>query len=133
MNRLTLSKLSAIVLSAAVAAAGLTAHAETDSQRPSRGDWMLKKMDKDNSGTIDREEFRAPGLEYFKKLDANGDGVVSLDEFTARTDERFAKMDANGDGVLDQEELKEAHKKMRKSHGMNKDKDRNTAEQPAQR
>lgn len=133
MNRLTLGKLSAIVLSAAVAAAGLIAHAETDSKRPSHGGWMLKKMDKDNSGTIDREEFRAPGIEYFKKLDANGDGVISLEEFTARTDERFAKMDANGDGMLDREELKDAHKKMRKSYGMSKGKHRNTAEQPAQR
>src|SRR5690625_7576117 len=104
MKRHEPNQLAAAALVAALAAAGLTAHAgEQDRSRPAPAEWMLKKLDRDEDGVITREEFRAPALERFDKLDTNGDGMISREEWTAGVDARFDRMDANGDGRLDRE------------------------------
>jgi Ca2+-binding EF-hand superfamily protein len=88
----------------------------------------LKKLDRDNDGSISREELGAglmaraaqsqPGnptggrfgieqlLARWKESDKNGDGKWTKDEVPERAAERFAQIDTNGDGVIDEAELK---------------------------
>lgn len=51
-----------------------------------------------------------------KKVDVNQDGKVDLNEFLAHAEQRFTKMDLNSDGFLTLEEGREAHKQMRTKH-----------------
>jgi len=54
------------------------------------------------------------GKELLEKIDANEDGKVDLDEYLAHSNERFTRMDIDGDGYVVAEEMREAHKQMRK-------------------
>jgi len=57
-------------------------------------------MDKDNSGTVTRDELRTHKMGIFFNLDRNGDGVLTREELPRLTDEEFQAMDADGDGKI---------------------------------
>ena len=57
-------------------------------------------MDKDNSGTVTRDELRTHKMGVFFNLDRNGDGVLTRDEVPRLTDEEFQAIDADGDGKI---------------------------------
>ena len=81
---------------------------------------MFKKADKDNDGTLDKEEAKAmPRVsKNFDAIDADKDGTVSLDEVKAamksmhgkgmheKGKAAFQKADKDSDGTLDKEEAK---------------------------
>jgi Ca2+-binding EF-hand superfamily protein len=75
----------------------------------------LKSADKDNDGTLSREELEAYALDRLvqrmanrmeRRLDVNGDGVVTVDEIEKQRGKEFAALDRNDDGVLDRSELR---------------------------
>jgi Ca2+-binding EF-hand superfamily protein len=79
----------------------------------------FKKADKDNDGTLDKEEAKAmPRVaKHFSKIDSDNDGTVSLDEIKAsakqggksmhdKGEHAFKKADKDNDGTLDKEEAK---------------------------
>ena len=80
---------------------------------------QFKKADKDNDGTLTKEEAKAmPHVaKHFKEIDNDNDGTVSMDEIRAfmkshkddahkRGEERFKKADKDNDGTLTKEEAK---------------------------
>lgn len=99
---------------AALLAATVSASADQPAAKPAMAkaphgpELLVKKLDTNGDGTVDRDEFVAGAVkkqqQRFEKLDANGDGALSLDEFTASTagqaDGMFKRLDADGDGKL---------------------------------
>ena len=79
-------------------------------------DAAFKAADKDNDGTLDKEEAKAmPRVaKNFDAIDANHDGTVSMDEIKAfmktamreKGEAAFKKADKDNDGTLDKEEAK---------------------------
>lgn len=80
---------------------------------------QFKKADKDNDGTLTKEEAKAmPHVaKHFKEIDTDKDGTVSMDEIRAygkprkegaheHGKERFNKADKDNDGTLTKEEAK---------------------------
>jgi len=51
-----------------------------------------------------------------KRVDTNQDGKVDLNEFLANAEARFQKMDLDSDGYVTAEERREVGKKMREKH-----------------
>ena len=51
-----------------------------------------------------------------EKVDSNQDGNVDLDEYLAHAQDRFNSLDLDSNGFVTQEEAKEAMKKMRQEH-----------------
>jgi len=112
---MTVSKL-AIALSAAVAFL-IPLAAVSAEERGARMEAHFKAADKDNDGSLTREEAKAmPRVaKKFDAIDADKNGAVSLSEIQAakkqmgkeahkRGAERFKAADKNGDGMLDREE-----------------------------
>jgi Ca2+-binding EF-hand superfamily protein len=79
----------------------------------------FKKADKDNDGTLDRNEAKAMKQvsRHFDEIDKDKDGTVSLDEVKAalehakkgmheKGEAAFQKADKDGDGTLDKQEAK---------------------------
>jgi Ca2+-binding EF-hand superfamily protein len=79
----------------------------------------FKKADKDNDGTLDKEEAKAlKGVSmHFAEIDFDKDGTVSMEEITAhlssmkkqmhaKGEQNFKKADKDNDGTLDKEEAK---------------------------
>jgi Ca2+-binding EF-hand superfamily protein len=46
---------------------------------------------------------------HFKRLDSNNDGQIDTEEFNARLIAMFNRMDVNGDGLLSAEEMPKRH------------------------
>jgi len=79
-------------------------------------DTAFKAADKDNDGTLDKEEAKAmPRVaKNFDAIDANHDGTVSMDEIKAfmktamreKGEAAFKQADKDHDGTLDKEEAK---------------------------
>jgi len=77
---------------------------------------LLRKMDKNNNGTIDPGELKAARQsqakervnEIFEDLDANKDGKISKDEARGQLKTHFAELDRNKDGFIDRQELLDA-------------------------
>jgi Ca2+-binding EF-hand superfamily protein len=79
-------------------------------------DAAFKAADKDNDGTLDKEEAKAmPRVaKNFDAIDADHDGTVSMDEIKAfikttmheRGEAAFKAADKDNDGTLDKEEAK---------------------------
>jgi hypothetical protein len=102
---------SSLALTAAVSGASFADQA-------SRLESAFKRADKDNDGTLDKEEAKAlPRIaKNFDVIDADKDGTVSLDEIKAAMERRkgmhqkgkaeFEKADKDADGTLDKEEAK---------------------------
>ena len=108
--------LTALVGAAALLTPYLAASAE---ERGARMEAHFKAADKDNDGSLTREEAKAmPRVaKNFDAIDADKSGMVTLAEIQAamkkmakeahkRGVERFKAADKNGDGVLDREEAK---------------------------
>lgn len=64
---------------------------------------VLKKFDKDGSGSLDRAEFEAAGgtRSRFELLDKDKNGKVDIDEFRGAAIERFKQIDADRNGRID--------------------------------
>jgi hypothetical protein len=108
--------LTALVGAAALLIPYLTASAE---EHGSRMEAHFKAADKDNDGSLTREEAKSmPRVtKNFDAIDADKSGTVTLAEIQAgmkemakemheRGAERFKAADRNGDGTLDWEEAK---------------------------
>lgn len=108
--------LTALVGAAALLTPYLTASAE---EHGSRMEAHFKAADKDNDGSLTREEAKSmPRVtKNFDAIDADKSGTVTLAELQATTRkmakemhergaERFKAADRNGDGMLDREEAK---------------------------
>ena len=80
---------------------------------------QFKKADKDNDGTLTKEEAKAMPYvaKHFKEIDTDKDGTVSMDEIRTfmkyhnedahkRGEERFKKADKDNDGTLTKVEAK---------------------------
>ncbi|MEP7341930.1 MAG: hypothetical protein ABI977_29635 [Acidobacteriota bacterium] len=67
------------------------------------------KLDKDNDGTISRQEAmnarQDRGKQRLKRIDTNNDGQISRNEWNGNPD-AFSKLDANNDGIITKEEMK---------------------------
>ena len=114
---MTASKL-AIVFSAAVAFF-IPLLAMSAEDRGARMEAHFKAADKDNDGSLTRDEAKAMPrvLKKFDAIDADKSGTVTLVEIQAmqkkmgkeahkRGAERFKAADKNGDGMLDKDEAK---------------------------
>jgi len=75
---------------------------------------------------------KGKGMSHFVKLDTNNDGKVNLEEFTAgklaKAKKLFVKMDSDNDGSVTTEEMKVAAKaRAKKNGGHGKKKKKKTA------
>ena len=88
-------------------------------EKKHRMEEYFNKADKDNDGTLTKEEAKAmPHVaKHFKEIDTDKDGTVSMDEIRAfgkshkgdahqHGKERFKKADKDNDGTLTKEEAK---------------------------
>lgn len=95
--------------------------------RPSRA-MMFQKMDQNEDGVIDQNEFKTPRRNMLEKMDTDGDKSVTLEEMKTastkmreehrqrmekrmkeqdgRLEERFRKMDLNNNGSVTAEEAR---------------------------
>jgi len=89
--------------------------------RPEPGK-IFAQFDKDQSGTITKEELPERAAEHFSKMDTNGDGAISKEEFLEAVkkmrperpggpgrqgpdpEQIFKRLDKNTDGKLDKED-----------------------------
>jgi Ca2+-binding EF-hand superfamily protein len=96
----------------------------------------FKAADKDNDGTLDKEEAKAmPGVaKNFDKIDADKDGTVSMDELKAsmkhmkasmheQGQAKFKAADKDKDGTLDKEEAKAMPRVAKNFDAIDTDKD----------
>jgi Ca2+-binding EF-hand superfamily protein len=96
----------------------------------------FKAADKDNDGTLDREEAKAmPRVsKNFDAIDTDKDGTVSMDEIKAammhakhamqeKGEAAFKKADADNDGTLDKEEAKAMPRVAKNFDAIDTDKD----------
>ena len=96
----------------------LAADAGKPGEKKYRMEEHFKKADKDNDGTLTRDEAKAmPHVaKHFKEIDTDKDGTVSMDEIRAfmkshkdahrSGEERFKKADKDNDGTLTKDEAK---------------------------
>jgi Ca2+-binding EF-hand superfamily protein len=102
-----------------VPAFALAGSADKTGERKHQLEEQFKKADKDNDGTLDKNEAKAmPHVaKHFKEIDADKNGTVSMDEIRAfmkshkgdaheRGKERFNKADKDHNGTLTKEEAK---------------------------
>jgi Ca2+-binding EF-hand superfamily protein len=132
-----------IMLKLTVLAASLTAAAlvfalglaQAD-QHDGKLEAAFKKADKDNDGTLDKEEAKSmPRVaKNFGAIDADKDGTVSLDEIKAamknmkkgmheKGKAAFEKADKDADGTLDKEEAKAMPRVSKNFDAIDADKD----------
>jgi Ca2+-binding EF-hand superfamily protein len=99
-------------------------------------DAAFKKADKDNDGTLDKDEAKAmPRVSRnFDAIDTDKDGTVSMDEIKAAMKQAkktmhekgqaaFKKADADNDGTLDKEEAKAMPRVAKNFDAIDTDKD----------
>ncbi len=102
-----------------VPAFALADSADKSGEKQQRMEEQFKKADKDNDGTLTKEEAKAiPHVaKHFDEIDTDKDGTVSMDEIRAfgkshkgdahkRGEEQFKKADKDNDGTLTREEAK---------------------------
>ncbi|MEM9670041.1 MAG: hypothetical protein AAF950_14055 [Pseudomonadota bacterium] len=78
------------------------------------GDGVLSSDELTALRTAEREERRANRQERrFNRLDVNEDGFIDADEFEAPSEARFERIDADGDGEITEEEARAAGEKRR--------------------
>jgi len=93
----------------------------------------FKKADKDNDGTLDKDEAKAmPRVsKHFDTIDADKDGTVSMDEIKAsmkqaahaKGEAAFKKADTDNDGTLDKSEAKAMPRVSKNFDAIDTDKD----------
>jgi Ca2+-binding EF-hand superfamily protein len=77
---------------------------------------VLRKLDKNNNGTINPGELKAARAQLvedrldhlFSKLDTDEDGYISRDEAKGRILEHFDNIDTDEDGYISRDEMREA-------------------------
>ena len=76
--------------------------------------YIFDKVDDNNDGFVDKNEYMAFANERFEKFDDNGDGNVTLSEFNesrfaefapGMAQDVFTKYDLNQDGVVTKDEM----------------------------
>jgi len=65
----------------------------------------LARYDKNDDGSVTREEYLAPRRKAFAKLDTNHDGTLSFDEWAAKTEAKFVSADADKSGAMNAKEF----------------------------
>lgn len=68
-------------------------------------------------------DHRARMVEMIERLDTNQDGQIDRDEFMAARDEKFVALDGDGDGSVTQAEWEAAVAAFRAEHGMSDSED----------
>ncbi len=128
-------KLTTLVCTLAVATVGLwTSVARADHAADLEA--AFKKADKDNDGTLDKDEAKSMKhvSRHFDSIDADKDGTVSLDELKAsmkgmhkgmheKGEAAFKKADKDADGTLDKEEAKAMPRVAKNFDAIDTDKD----------
>ncbi|RBP53285.1 hypothetical protein [Arenicella xantha] len=102
-NKSLISLLAAFSLTAT----GIAIAQSEDSPSDRRGH---HKESHDRGGKDKKHEY------MLKRIDTNQDGQVDRAEYMASAEERFASMDLNSDGYVTPEEHREAGKIMREKH-----------------
>ena len=123
---------SAFALSAALVAPGTLFADDHDAKLEA----AFKAADKDNDGTLDKQEAKAmPRVaKNFDAIDTDKDGTVSLDEIKAamtqakktmhdKGEAAFKKADADNDGTLDKQEAKAMPRVAKNFDAIDTDKD----------
>lgn len=102
------------------------------------GNWeaVFKNADKDNDGTLDKNEAKAmPRVsKHFDEIDADKDGTISMDEMKASMEHMrkamhekgkaaFKEADKDNDGTLDKEEAKAMPRVSKNFDAIDADKD----------
>jgi Ca2+-binding EF-hand superfamily protein len=116
-------------------------YASAADQSGSKLDAAFKKADKDNDGTLTREEAKSmPRVaKHFDAIDTDKDGTVSLDEIRAsmkkarkamhdRGVERFKAADTDHDGTLTKDEAKSMPRVAKHFDAIDTDKDGTVSE-----
>ena len=75
-----------------------------------KGMKKLIKLDQDDNGQVNFEEFSKAQLDRFSNLDKNSDGIISQEEFLMPVSNHFKKLDLNADGAIERKEVKKAMK-----------------------
>ena len=109
-NRLNVSLIAGILAIGAVGVSFADDHADEESRKAYR---EMKREHKKEMREMRRAHHAGKMLE---KVDANQDGKVDLDEYLAHAQERFNRLDLDANGYVTKEEAQEAMKKMRKEH-----------------
>jgi hypothetical protein len=60
----------------------------------------MNRYDKDDDGSVSREEYLLSRRKAFAKLDTDGNGALSFDEYAAKTIDKFNKADADNNSRL---------------------------------
>lgn len=123
---------STFALATALAAPGVS----FAQQHAAKLEAAFKKADKDNDGTLDKQEAKAmPKVaKHFDAIDADKDGTVSLDEVKTFMMQKqksmhdkgaaaFKKADKDNDGTLDKEEAKAMPRVAKNFDAIDADKD----------
>lgn len=63
-----------------------------------------------------REMMKKRMEDKLARVDSNQDGLIDREEYLKVANQRFDRMDANGDGVVTREEARQARKAMREKH-----------------
>lgn len=115
MSKLFLTTLSLMLLLTGSVFAQESSDTDTDSEELKSGPphhdghpRHHKKMHRHNPG---EQADRA-----IKRIDTNDDGKVDLNEYLSHTEQRFKQADINSDGYVTSEEMRETIKAMRKKH-----------------
>lgn len=130
--------MTALLASAAVLAPAFSAHAE---EKGARLEAAFKKADKDNDGTLTKDEAKSmPRVaKNFDAIDTDKDGTVSLAEIHAslmqkgkemhdRGMERFKAADKDKDGTLTKDEAKSMPRVAKNFDAIDTDKDGTVSE-----
>lgn len=80
------------------------------------GDEQAEHSEKSRHGHKMKRRHKNMDEFMLSKVDTNQDGNIDQDEYMAHAKERFEMMDGNSDGVVTPEERKEAGDAMRKKH-----------------
>ena len=128
--------LKTTLLASAAALAFAASGAAFAESHPAKFEAAFKKADKDNDGTLDKEEAKAmPRIaKHFDAIDTDKDGTVSMDEIKAsmmrarkamhdKGEAAFKKADGDNDGTLDKEEAKALPRVAKNFDAIDADKD----------
>lgn len=111
-----------ILMSGALALTSITTYADQDeaneASQTSRQEYRQEKRELMREQKRERREMRMQHKQeaMLKRVDTNEDGQVDLNEYLAHAEQRFAKLDSDSNGVITPEEAKASMKRMREEH-----------------
>lgn len=124
-----------LIISTAIAAVSICASPLAHADKHGKLEAAFKSADKDNDGTLDKEEAKAmPRVsKHFDKLDGDKDGTLTMEEIMAgagkakgmhaKGEKMFKSADKDNDGTLDKEEAKAMPKVAENFDAIDGDKD----------